>query len=261
VTESDLEDARLAGDAAHSALKDGESSVTRANAVVNEAMVNLDHATIRSPIDGFVVSRNVDIGQTLVSVVQAQPLFRIAADLKEMQVMVDVDQSDVAGLKAGEPATFEVEAYPRQIFHGTLRLVRLEPVVAVAQSSVVSYTGVVDVDNASELLRPGMTAEVTFDGPRRDASVRIPNNALSFRPSTDVLRQLGETPPARGPASAASAEDSGARIVWEYDGSKLKPVPVRPGLTDATWTELVSGPLHPGDRLVTGAILERRSRL
>jgi HlyD family secretion protein len=176
-----------------------------------------------------------------------------------MKVQVDIDQADVAGLTANEPVTFEVQTYPRQIFHGILRQVRLEPVIAVAQASVVSYTGIVEVDNAGEQLRPGMTAVVTLGGPARAQAVRIPNEALAFRPSTEVLSAIGREIPTV--TRAGGRADNSTRIVWKYDRKMFTPITVRTGLTDDQWTELLDGPIHPGDSLVTRAVLERRSRL
>jgi HlyD family secretion protein len=204
-------------------------------------------------------------------------LFRIAADLSRMQVQVDVDESDIGGIAVGEAAAFQVESYPGQTFAGTVSSVRLQPVVetatptatgsaaaiatasASAPSTVVSYTTIVDVSNPQERLRPGMTAEVRLPGARRDHAVRVPNSALSFHPSPDVLIAMGETSPSSGLSTARPhAVDTQEREVWQYDGRRFTPLIVHVGLSNDEWTELVSGPLHVGDAVVTNAAVSTR---
>ena len=201
------------------------------------------------------------VGQTLAASIQPPVLFRISADLKQMQVQVDVDESDVGGLTPGEPATFEVESYRDETFHGTVAQVRIQPVAAqpaaavsgppgaatASVPSVVSDAVIVDVDNADERLRPGMTAQVALAGVRHDHAVRIPDRALQFHPPPDVLLALGER------------ETPGAPTVWEFDGTQLTPIAVRAGLAGDGWTELLSGPIRSGDALVTSAAVQRRS--
>jgi HlyD family secretion protein len=280
IAPSDLDDARVAANEATADLRAAEAAIVQAQAAADAAAVDLSHTIIRSPIDGIVIERDVDVGQTLAASVQSPVLFRIAADLRRMQVNVDVDESDVDGLKPGEPVSFEVETYPGETFHGTLREMRLQPVDTQAAAnttaassttpgitgtpatsvagSVVSYTTVIDVMNTDERLRPGMTAEVRLDGSHRDRVVRIPNAALSFRPPQQVLDALGE-PNADSPA--IRARDTDTRQVWRYDGTRLTPVAVHPGLADDNWTELIGGPVRPGDALATDAIVKPRRRI
>jgi HlyD family secretion protein len=165
IPQADLDSARTAVGEADIDLEGGESkigeakaAVLQARAAVGEATLDLDRTVIRSPIDGIVISRNVDVGQTVAASVQAPVLFTIAADLKRLQVAVDVDESDVGGVEPGTRATFEVESYPGETFEGTVSQVRLQPAVG----GVVTYTAIVDVSNADERLRPGMTATVTM---------------------------------------------------------------------------------------------------
>lgn len=279
IPQSDLDDARVTANEATADLRAGQAAVVEAEATAHEASVDLSHTIIRSPINGIVIERDVDVGQTLAASFQSPVLFRIAADLRHMEVDVEVDESDVDGLQAGKPVQFEVETYPGKIFHGTLREMRLQPVDAQATSmaaattgaaspapaitgalasgvagSVVSYTTVIDVANPDELLRPGMTAEVRFDGSRRDSVVRIPNAALSFRPPAQVLDALGEP-------DATVPPPSKTREVWLYDGRRLTPVKVRGGLADDNWTELLAGSLKPGDTLATDAVVEGHRKL
>jgi HlyD family secretion protein len=162
---ADLDAARTAAGTATVDLEGGESrigetkaAVLQARAAVGEADINLEHTYIRSPIDGVVIARNVDVGQTVAAAVQAPVLFTIAADLKRLQLAVNVDESDVAGIQPGARATFEVESYPGVTFDGTVSMVRLQP----TSDATVTYTMIVNVSNADERLRPGMTAIVSL---------------------------------------------------------------------------------------------------
>ncbi|MGH9143152.1 MAG: efflux RND transporter periplasmic adaptor subunit [Vicinamibacterales bacterium] len=267
IPQADLDAARIAADAAAADLSSSlamvtqsDAAVTQGKAALQQAAVNVDHTIIRAPIDGIVVDRDVDVGQTLAASVQSPVLFRIAADLTRMQVQVNVDESDVGGLAQGESAAFSVETFPGETFHGTVSQVRLQPVteqattattvaatVQAAQTSsvptVVSYTAIVDVSNPDQRLRPGMTAEVVLSGAQRDHVVRIPNPALSFRPPAEVLQAVGERDPV-----IPNAKDQGLREVWEYDGRQFTPIAVHAGLADDGWTELVSGQSGPATR-------------
>jgi HlyD family secretion protein len=285
ITQSDLDAAAVALDEAragvHSAeaeVNDAAAGVQQAAAGVSQAQVNIDHTIIQSPIDGIVLSRNVDVGQTVAAAVQAPVLFSIATDLTHLQVQLDVDQSDVGEMQVGRPVTFDVESYPDETFHGTVAQVRLQPIAeqstpattiassTLAQTTtsvatVVSYAAMIDVVNPDERLRPGMTAEVVLSGIQHENAIRIPNNALSFRPSLDVLKALGQAepsaddiPPVAGDAAARPRE------VWKYDGRRFTPVPIRVGFADDQSTELVKGQIRSGDVLVTRAALRTRSR-
>jgi HlyD family secretion protein len=270
IPRSDLDAARIASDeaaadqrSAAAVVTQAEASVAQAKAAVDQAALNVEHTIIRAPIDGIVIDRDVDVGQTLAASVQSPVLFRIAADLTRMQVQVNVDESDVGGLAAGETAAFGVESFPGETFHGTVSQVRLQPVTEQAATAtaagsgaqtaqtttvptVVSYTAIVDVANPDQRLRPGMTAEVVVSESQREHVVRIPNNALSFRPPQDVLKAIGETEP-------VITKEQGVREVWEYDGKRFMPIAVHAGMADGGWTELLSGNVREGDSLVTSA--------
>jgi HlyD family secretion protein len=278
----DLDAANVALNEARADLAGGQAivvqaaaAVDQARAAVEQASVNLEHTIIRSPVDGIVIERSVDVGQTLAASMQSPVLFRIAANIERLQVQVDIDESDVGGLATGDAATFAVDAYPGETFHGTVSQVRVQPVAqqtttattvgaSTASSAtstvatVVSYTTIVDVANTDERLRPGMTADVVLPGMRREHAVRIPNGALAFRPPPEVLRAIGEAEP---PAPGAGDYDRSLRAVWEYDGRRFTPIAVRAGVADEGWTELVSGSIRPGDALVTSAVLHYRHRL
>lgn len=258
--------------AADSQVGLAEAVATEAKAAVDRAAVNRDHTVITSPLDGIVVSRNVDVGQTVASTLQAPVLFTIAADLKRMQVATDIDEGDIGVVRVGESAPFEVESYPDETFQGRVSAVRLQPVVAqttVAATAgastavpstapggaVTTYTTIVDVANPKEKLRPGMTATVTLDGLRRDGAIRIPNAATAFRPPPEVMHVVGQAADSSALAAETTA-DASWRQVWRFDGSRFTPIKVQVGLADGEWTELVSGRLRPGDTLVTAASLE-----
>ena len=284
IPRADLDAARVAVDEAKADLAAGQAGVVQAvaavdqaRAAVDQASVNASHTIIRSPVDGIVIERAIDVGQTLAATVQSPLLFRIAANLERLQVQVDVDESDVGGLTPGVPVTFEVAAYPGETFHGTISQVRVQPVAQQTATAtavggattaspatstvatVVSYTTIVDVANIDQRLRPGMTADVVLPGARREQAVRIPNGALAFRPPPDVLAAIGEVEP--GPSSPERVGDSSVRAVWQYDGRQFTSIAVRAGVADEGWTELLSGSIHPGDLLVTGAVLQHRHRL
>jgi HlyD family secretion protein len=263
---ADLDAARIASREADTDLQGGRSKIGEAKAAVDEARaaetqarVDLDRTVIRSPIDGVVIARSVDVGQTVAAAVQAPVLFTIAADLRALQLEVQIDESDIGGVDTGSRATFKVESYPNETFAGQVSQVRLQPVTEAgltpttgAAGTVVSYTTIIQVDNSDERLRPGMTAMVIVPGPRHDNAVRVPNNALSFQPSWDVLAAVGESISivSSGPSALA---DPTHRRVWQYDGTTFTPVDVRIGLSDGQWTEVVSGSLEPGDAVVTNA--------
>ena len=284
ITASDLDAAKIVEDeatadvrSAEAEVADAAAAVQQAVANVNQAQVNLDHTVIHSPIEGIVLSRNVDVGQTVAAAVQAPVLFSIATDLRHLQVQLDVDQSDVGELQVGRPVTFEVESYPDDTFRGIVTQVRLQPIAeqsttattvssstlpqtTTSVATVVSYAAMIDVDNPDERLRPGMTAEVLVQGIRHGNVTRIPDNALSFRPSADVLKVLGQPEPSVGELPVAGDTTAKPRAVWKFDGRRFAAIPVRVGLADDQWTELMTGDVHAGDVVVTRADVQRRSR-
>ena len=285
ITQSDLDAAKIAQDEASAGVRVAEGDVGDAMAQVRQAeasvtlgQVNLDHTTIRSPIAGIVLSRNVDVGQTVAAAVQAPVLFSIAKDLTHLQVQLDVDQSDVGELQLGRRVTFEVESYPDETFSGTVSQVRWQPIaeqstpattvasstlpqVTTSMATVVSYATMIDVENPDERLRPGMTAQVLMQGVRHDNVTRIPNNALSFRPPAEVLKAIRQSEPSTDAVAAVGSSSMvKSRVVWTFDGTRFAPLSVRVGLSDDQWAELLSGNVHPGDLLVTGAELVKRSR-
>ena len=205
---SELEAADVALRAAEAQLKSVLAQVSQAEASLHQAEVNLGHTVITAPIDGIVISRSVDIGQTVAATISAPELFLLAADLSKMRVLASLDESDVERIQPGQQATFQVDAYPTEVFEGTVSQVRLQPVVV---QNVVTYTTVIDVSNADLRLKPGMTATVTIEVARRNDMVRIPNAALRFRPSEEELAALGQASRGTGTPTLSNRRVDGVR--------------------------------------------------
>src|SRR4051812_30792851 len=169
---SDLDAAEVAVRSAEAQLRSAEAQVSQAQASLNQNQVNLEHTVIEAPIDGLVISRNVDVGQTVAASMQAPTLFVLAADLTKMQVLANLDESDVGRIRPGQQVSFRVDAYPSDSFMGTVSQVRLNPIV---QQNVVTYATVIDVPNPDLKLKPGMTANVNVEIARATNVLRVPN--------------------------------------------------------------------------------------
>jgi HlyD family secretion protein len=189
---SELDAAKIAVDSAQAQVKSAEASVVQARASLNQNQVNVDHTTINSPIDGIVIQRSVDVGQTVAASLQSPTLFSIAADLTKMQVNANIDESDIGRIRPGQISTFRVDAYPGEQFEGTVEQVRLQP---VDLSNVTTYATIINVPNPGMKLKPGMTANLRVQIARRDNVLRVPNAAIRFRPTTDMFTALNQTPP------------------------------------------------------------------
>ena len=232
----DLEAAESTERQAEASLKAAEAQVTQARAALAQNQVNARHAVITAPVDGIVISRDVDVGQTVAASMSAPTLFVIAKDLAEMQVDASIDESDIGRIKTGQHATFHVDAYPRQTFTGVVAQVRLQPVVA---QNVVSYITVIDVPNPDHLLKPGMTANVSIEIARADDVITVPNAALRFQPAAD--------------AAPTDARSGGPGVtVWTLRDGQLKPLAVQPGITDGRSTAIVGGGVGENTPVVTG---------
>ena len=192
IAASELEAAQVAVRSAQAQLQSAEASVIQSRASLNQSEVNLGHTVITAPIDGIVIARQVDVGQTVAASMSAPELFIIAADLTEMQVIANIDESDVGRIRPGQPVTFTVDAYAAEEFEGTVSQIRLEPVVL---QQVVTYATVIDVPNNDLRLKPGMTATVTLEIARREDVLRVPNSALRFRPTPDMFAVLNQPVP------------------------------------------------------------------
>ena len=192
ISETEREAAEVEVRLAEAQLRSSEAAITQARASLNQNQVNLEHTVIRAPIDGIVISRLVDVGQTVAASLQAPELFVIAADLTKMRVIANIDESDIGPIRPGQPVSFTVDAYPAEEFKGLVSQVRLEPVVT---QNVVTYATVIDAPNTDLRLKPGMTATITLEVARRTDALRIPNAALRFRPTTEMLALLDQPAP------------------------------------------------------------------
>jgi len=213
-----------------------EASVRQAEAALEEARVNLAYTDIRSPVDGVVVARNVDVGQTVAASFQTPTLFLIAEDLTKMKIDASVSEADVGRVVAGQPSTFTVDAYPGRRFTGDVAQVRNAPSTV---ANVVTYDVVIAVDNADLALKPGMTASVTITTARREDVLRVPARALRFRPEL--------------PSGTPAARREAATVVWVVEsGGRLRDVTLTPGVRDPEWVEVLAGELREGELLATG---------
>jgi len=232
-------------DTAVKELEAARSQVDVARAQLERDRTNLRYSVIRSPISGVVVARNVEVGQTVAASFNTPTLFQIAKDLREMQIETSIAEGDVGGLKEGLPARFRVDAFPGQFFRGAVRQVRLNPTI---QSNVVTYTVIVSADNAELKLKPGMTAYVQITADRRNGALRVPNAALRFRPAADPAATAEKGAPGKGPGARREAQ---AQRVYKLVDGKPVAVPVKAGISDSSYTEILEGALRDGDKLVT----------
>jgi HlyD family secretion protein len=229
-------------------IKQAEAQVKVKEAAVSVARTNLDYTVIRSPIDGTVVARNVDVGQTVAASLQAPTLFTIAQDLTKMQVYAKVDESNVGKVKVGRKATFKVDAFPKETFEGSVSQVRMNPTTI---QNVVTYDAVIDFDNPERKLFPGMTAYVTIPVASAEDVLKVPNAALRYMPQLPKVRIQALQKELGIPLDSRT-------IVWKLrpDGT-IEPVRVALGITDHSYTamiRIVSGELREGDELITGAV-------
>jgi HlyD family secretion protein len=259
VPATDLETASVNVRMAQAALQAAQAQVVQAQASLHQSEVNLAHTIITAPIDGIVISRNVDVGQTVAASMQAPTLFVIARDLHEMQVEASVAESDIGRLQPGQSVTFHVDAYPTETFVGAVTQIRLQPVI---EQNVVSYTTIIDVPNPDLHLKPGMTANVTVEIARAVNVLRVPNAALRVHPSADLLAALPqplsvcETTPPPGRRDRDVTDRDHASIgtpaeVWVLVDGRLSCVPVRTSITDGTRTAVVSSGLGEATMVVT----------
>jgi len=245
IAQADLDTAQANADAAAAQVDSSAGAVEQARAGLHQAEVNLAYTSIISPINGVVISRSVDVGQTVAASLQAPTLFVIAEDLRKMQVDTSVAEADVGRLSAHMPATFVVDAYPGTVFAGIVRQIRNSPTVV---QNVVTYDAVIDVDNPDVKLMPGMTANCTFIVAQKDDVLRAPNAALRFRPDAAFLAQLGKGGKHR--QTPVEAPPSDRRRVWAVREGKPVPVAIKTGITDGTVTEVVEGELQDKDVLI-----------
>jgi len=245
----DLDAAEAAAGAARADVGGADAVMLQARAALDQAMLNLSYTDIVSPIEGIVISRNIDVGQTVAASFQAPTLFTIAQDLTKMQVDTNVAEGDVGNIREGMEATFTVDAFPTRTFHGVVRQVRDN---ATTLQNVVTYDAVIDVDNGDLALRPTMTANVTFVYASRKEAVRIPNAALRFKPDPATVAAMTAPDAAPPPSRDGLAADQ--RVLWTLRTGHAGGHVVRIGISDGMTTELVDGEVRPGDLAITEAI-------
>src|SRR5712691_271093 len=263
--QADLESAEAKLRAARAQLVAAEAQVEKANAQVHQAQatleqarVDLERTLIRSPVTGTVISRSVDVGQTVAASLQAPTLFTIAQDLARMQVDTNVSEADIGHVAVGQVATFTVDAYPGQVMRGTVRDIRSAPIVV---QNVVNYNAVIAVDNPELKLKPGMTATVSIRVAQRENVLKIPKAALRFQPQlTPKEREQFITALKQQMAGASNALGAAPRKLWQTtpkvwtltpEGA-LWPIAVRLGINDDQFSELHDGSLQEGQELIIG---------
>jgi len=262
ISQSELDAAQTAFEAAAAQFEVAKAQVAQAQAALNQAAVDLGNTIIRSPVDGIVISRNVDVGQTVAASLQAPTLFTIANDLSKMEVHANVDEADIGNVWEGQEVTFTVDAYPTRRFTGKVSQVRNAPTTV---QNVVTYNAVVGIDNRELLLKPGMTANVEFLVSRKSDVLRIPNVAIRFKPPSEkqdaqeLLRQAnrsgGGGRGSRGRAASGrprSGDGKDGRWVRIYVLKDLQPQPVRVrlGSTDGSYTEVIEGEIEGGQQII-----------
>ena len=233
-------------------LHQAEANIKIKQGALDKAKADLEHCTITSPIDGVVISRNVDVGQTVAASLQAPVIFQIANDLTKMQIDSNVAEADVGVVDVGQDVDFTVDAFPMRTFHGKVVQVRNAPITV---QNVVTYDTVIGVSNPDLKLKPGMTANVSIIVAHKDNVLQIKNAALRYRPADATSGEMGS----RSPAPAGSRGGPGRerrtseRTVYVLPGSQPKPVQIKTGISDGVVTEVVEG-LKEGDRVVTAEL-------
>ena len=257
IAQADVDTASATRDGNKAALSAARAAVLQAKADRDMAATNLVFTRITSPIDGIVVSRNIDVGQTVAAAFEAPTLFLIANDLTKMQILANIDEADVGKVHEGLEAKFTVDAYPGETFTGSIRQVRQAPNTI---QNVVTYQGVIDAPNPDRKLRQGMTASVTITAAKKDDALRVSNAALRFRPDdqgapSEATPQQQKPPMARSPNAAARGTRTEAAgrpgRVYKLENGKAVPVNVRVGLSDGKSTEVIEG-LAEGDKVIVG---------
>ncbi len=237
--EQNIQSAQAQVNVAVTQLSAAQAQKRQAQAALAQAGINLEHTRIVAPVSGTVIARHFDVGQTVAASFQAPDIFDIAQDLTQMQVDTNVDESDVGTIAVGQPASFTVDAYPGTTFRGNVTDIRKAPIVA---QNVVTYDVVIQVRNPDLKLFPGMTANVTILTASQDDVLKVPNAALRFHPTADVLKKNGLTSP-----------KAGAAQLYVLTGSTVKAVPVKLGISDGKFTAVIAADLKAGDAIVVRA--------
>ncbi len=250
VSQQDFDTAETKYYDALAGTKASEGSVGQTLGAYRQSLTNLRYATIKSPVDGIIVSRNVDVGQTVAASFQTPTLFTIAQDLTKMQIDTSVDEADIGKVRVGQPAVFTVDAYPEMQFRGVVAQVRNAPIIT---QNVVTYDVVITVANKDLKLKPGMTANVNIEVMRKDNVLKIPTAALRFRP---MAAGVGAKPPAGG-VQRKVMRPAGQQV---YVLKEEKPVrvPVKTGATDDSFVEVIAGNLRQGDEVIVEQVSAKK---
>lgn len=272
IAQSDLDAALTAYESAQAGVRSAEAAVMQTKGALRQAETNLNYSTIRSPVDGIVVSRSVDVGQTVAASFQTPTLFTIAQDLTKMQIDTSIDESDISRLKVGQKADFSVDAYPEGHFEGTVIQIRNAPVVT---QNVVTYVAVIGVSNPELKLKPGMTANVAIEIQRKDDLVKVPSAALRFKPKSDKEEKKGAKGDKGGrkggeagmPGGKGGGKGQGGRpngqsqtVYILKEEMKAVPVSITTGITDGSFVEVVSGNLKEGDDVIIEQIDKEKEK-
>lgn len=259
ISQGDFDLSETAFLAAKAAVKAAEGSVAQTRGALLQARTNLNYSTIRSPVDGVIISRAIDIGQTVAASFQTPTLFTIAKDLTKMQIEVSVDEADISRIALDQKASFTVDSYPEQSFKGRVVQIRSAPVIT---QNVVTYIVVVNVDNSDLKLKPGMTANVSVEVGRKDDVLKLPPSALRFKPKSKAdepkeKRQAGAPAGAGGREAGGKTggrKGNGGQQVYILKENKPVAVPVKTGIANNNAIELVESSLKEGDEVITEQI-------
>jgi HlyD family secretion protein len=254
VSQGDYDLAETAVQSAQAALKAAEGSIAQTRGALLQSRTNLGYSIIRSPVDGVVISRAVDVGQTVAASFQTPTLFTIAQDLTKMRIEVSVDEADISRVREGQKATFTVDAYPEQTFAGNVVQVRNAPVIT---QNVVTYVVVVNVDNTDLRLKPGMTANVAVEVGRVDNALKLPAAALRFKPKGDgdsKEKRAGQTDGGAQQSAMGSGKGGGRKgggpQVYQLKEGKPVALAVKTGMADNSGYEMLEGALKEGDEVI-----------
>ncbi|MBI5778314.1 MAG: efflux RND transporter periplasmic adaptor subunit [Planctomycetes bacterium] len=285
ISQSELDTAVASYDSLIAQLKLAKAGIEQSQAALKMSEINLAYTTIKSPIDGIVVSRNVDEGQTVAASLSAPTLFVIANNLNKIQIQASVAEADIGKISLDQAVNFTVDAYPEQRFSGRVAQIRLSPTTT---QNVVTYTVIIYADNPEEKLLPGMTANLSFEVDKHANVLRVPNAALRFVPqdadkykttetaeankeqagaNTESRPQgdpAGRSPdsqhqPGMGRRTKEKTETSVRKQIWTLSDGTLKPISVKVGITDGSFTEILNGDIKEGQEVVTGTITKEES--
>jgi HlyD family secretion protein len=247
-------------ESAHYKYNNAKTSVDRLISELEQAEVNLSYASIYSPIDGVILARNVEEGQTVAASFSTPTLFTIAKDLTKMKVEANVDEADIGQVKMGQEVTFTVDAFPSDTFGGTVSQIRLNPTVS---SNVVTYKVIVEAPNPDLKLMPGLTASISIITKQAKGVMKIASKALQYKPDMNVAMAYLPKPKGKpeemptgvpdGMPETMSQDEEGFGMVWVKNGETIKPQRVKVGMDDGAYTEIVEG-LTEGDSVVTSAL-------